>query len=246
MSKIILQNIATSPNDSIDKSQTQATTKDIINEIEDLQDILIADSSKAILVILQGLDASGKDGVSKNVFGKLNPLGLQIAGFKKPTPIEMAHDFLWRVHQQVPAKGKIGIFNRSHYEDVLIQKVHHWVDDATIQNRYKHINHFEQLLEDTNTTVLKFYLHTSSENQLERLTERKENPKKMWKHNDGDWTEREFRTQYIDAYETVFEKCSEAAPWHIIPADKNWYKEYLIAKKVLETLKNLNLKYPTL
>lgn len=246
MADIKLNKIPTTPPKGLDKDATKAKTKMLIDEICQLQDILIASQKRSLLVIIQGLDASGKDGVTKNVFGFLNPIGLSVAAFKKPTPVEMAHDFLWRVHQVVPAKGSIGIFNRSHYEDVLIQRVHKWIDQKTVKQRFEHINNFEHLLEQTGTKILKFYMHVSPIAQLERLEERRLNPEKMWKHNDQDWEERKLWKQYIQAYEDVFKHCSKAAPWHIIPTDSNWYKEYLVALKVRDTLAAMKLTYPTL
>lgn len=246
MGNIKLSKISTRAPKGVDKDATKTKTKIIIDEISALQDILIASGKKSLLVIIQGMDASGKDGVTKNVFGHLNPCGLNVHAFKKPTDDEFAHDFLWRVHQVVPAKGNIAIFNRSHYEDVLIQRVHKWIDEKTVKHRFDAINNFEKLLEQTGTKVLKFYMHVSQESQLERLEERKVNPEKMWKHKDQDWKERELWKEYTKAYEDVFKNCSEAAPWNIIPTDHNWYKEYLVANTVLDTLKSMKLEYPKL
>jgi PPK2 family polyphosphate:nucleotide phosphotransferase len=246
MAAIKLNKIDTRPPKGWDKDTTKIKTQKLIDEIAELQDVLIASQKKAILVILQGMDASGKDGVTKNVFGKLNPIGINVHSFKKPTEYEMAHDFLWRVHQKVPSKGAINIFNRSHYEDVLIQRVHKWIDEKTVKQRFDHINNFEYLLETTGTTVLKFYMHVSPEAQLERLEERKTNRAKMWKHKDQDWEERKLWKQYMQAYEDVFRHCSKSANWHIIPTDSNWYKEYLVAKIIRDALKDMNLEYPLL
>lgn len=246
MSKINLKKINTDSPKGLDKDATKAKTKILVDEICALQDTFIAAQKTSLLVILQGMDASGKDGVTKNVFSKLSPIGLQVHSFKKPTDKEMAHDFLWRVHQVVPAKGEITIFNRSHYEDVLIQRVHKWIDMKTVNQRFDAINHFETLLEQTGTKILKFYMHVSPEIQLERLEERKINPEKMWKHKDQDWEERKLWKEYMKAYEDVFQHCDKAAAWHIIPADQNWYKEYLVAEKVRDTLKQMKLTYPPL
>ncbi len=228
------------------KEQIKKETLKLKFKLEELQNLMYAESKHALLVVLQGMDASGKDGVIKNVFDAVNPMGCRVIAFKKPTELEMKHDFLWRVHQQVPEKGIVHIFNRSHYEDVIIQRVHAWVDDKTIKQRYEHINNFEKLLAETGTTVLKFYLHVSKEEQLERLQERMSDKTKMWKHNDADLKERELWPQYMKAYEDAFLYCSENSAWNIIPADQNWYKEYLIAKKVVETLEVLKMKYPGL
>lgn len=246
MSAIKLTKISTQAPKELDKTVIKEKTQQIIAEIIELQDILIASQNKSLLIILQGMDASGKDGVTKNVFSRLNPIGVNVHSFKKPTPEELSHDFLWRVHQVAPAKGEIKIFNRSHYEDVLIQRVRKWIDEKTVENRFDAINNFEKLLTQTGTTILKFYMHVSPEEQLKRLEERKTNPKKMWKHNDQDWEERKLWEQYIKAYEDIFEKCSKTVEWQIIPTDQNWYKEYLIADKTLDALKKMKLEYPTL
>jgi PPK2 family polyphosphate:nucleotide phosphotransferase len=192
------------------------------------------------------MDASGKDGVVKNVFNTVNPMGCMVYPFKAPSELEMKHDFLWRIHIKVPEKGMIHVFNRSHYEDVLIQRVHHWVDEKKIRQRYDHINNFEKLLKDSGTAILKFYLHISKDEQLKRLKERLSDKTKMWKYNENDLKEREFWNHYMNSYQRVFESCSKYADWHIIPADQNWYKEYLIAKKVVETMEGFNMKFPGL
>ena len=246
MADIKLSKIATRAPKGTDKDATKAKTKLLIDEIKVLQDVLIASGKKSMLVILQGMDASGKDGVTKNVFGGLNPIGIKVHSFKKPTEEEFAHDFLWRVHQVAPAKGEITIFNRSHYEDVLIQRVHKWVDESTIRQRFEQINNFEKMLVDNGTIVLKFYLHVSKEEQLLRLNERLNDATKMWKHNENDILERKYWNQYMKCYEDVFTNCSESVAWNIIPSDQNWYKEYLIAKKIVETLEALNMKFPGL
>ena len=246
MANIKLNKIDTRAPKGTDKDATKAKTKLLVDEIKVLQDVLIAAEKKSLLVVLQGMDASGKDGVTKNVFGSLNPTGLKVHSFKKPTAEEFAHDFLWRVHQVTPAKGEIMIFNRSHYEDVLIQRVHKWIDEKTVKDRFDAINNFEKLLTQTGTVILKFYMHVSPEAQLERLEDRKTNPEKMWKHKDQDWEERKLWKQYMDAYEDVFDNCSKAVDWIIIPTDHNWYKEYLVALKVRDTLKAMKLEYPKL
>ncbi|MCX6197621.1 MAG: polyphosphate kinase [Bacteroidetes bacterium] len=228
------------------KEEIKKETFKLKLRLGDLQNLMYAEGKHALLIALQGMDASGKDGVSKNVFETVNPMGCRVIPFKKPTELEMKHDFLWRIHASVPEKGMIHIFNRSHYEDVLIQRVHNWVDEKTIQQRFEHINNFEKLLLETGTVVLKFYLHVSKEEQLQRLEERLSDKTKMWKHNDADLKEREFWNDYMKAYEDVFEKCSSAVEWNIIPSDQNWYKEYIIAKKVVETLEGLKMKFPGL
>lgn len=229
-----------------DKKETKEKTDKMLAELDELQNLLFAESKHSILVVIQGMDASGKDGVIRNVFGNLNPQGVTVKSFKAPTAEELSHDFLWRVHHAAPPKGMIQIFNRSHYEDILITRVHKWCDDATAKKRMKAINDFEQLLtEHNNTRILKFYLHVSPEEQQERLTERIHDPSKQWKYNEKDFAEAKLWDEYMRMYEDCFEQCSKV-PWTIVPADQNWYKEYLIAETLLNTLKKLKIQYPGL
>ncbi len=246
MGTIELKKISTKAPDHLKKEETKKELENLKEQLEKLQNLMYAESKHSLLVVLQGMDASGKDGTIKNVFQAVNPMGCRVVAFKKPTELEMKHDFLWRVHSQVPELGMIHIFNRSHYEDVLIQRVHKWVDEKTIRNRFVHINNFEKLLTETGTTVLKFYLHVSPEEQLERLEERLSDETKKWKYNENDLRERERWPDYMKAYEDAFDSCHEAAPWQIVPADQNWYKEYVIAKKVVETLEAFKMKFPGL
>jgi PPK2 family polyphosphate:nucleotide phosphotransferase len=246
MKKVKLSTLDTRAPKKFQKETVKKETHKLIFKLEELQNLMYAEGQHALLVILQGMDASGKDGVVKNVFTAVNPMGCRVIPFKKPTELEMGHDFLWRIHQQVPEKGMIHVFNRSHYEDVVIQRVHAWVDEKTIKLRYGHINDFERLLKDTGTIVLKFYLHISKEEQLLRLQERMSDKTKMWKHNDNDLAEREHWNDYMKAYEAAFENCSVNAEWNIIPSDQNWYKEYLVAKKIVDTLEALKMKFPGL
>jgi PPK2 family polyphosphate:nucleotide phosphotransferase len=240
-----LTEISTVSPDNIDKEQAKKKTKKYIEKISDLQKVLYAQGRYSLLVVLQGLDASGKDGLISTVLHGVNPLGCEVVPFKAPTKAELAHDFLWRIHSKTPEKGKICIFNRSHYEDVLVPVVENWIDQSVAEKRYKHINNFESLLKDNNTIILKFYLHISKERQHERLTERKTNPLKFWKHNDDDWDTAKKFDHYQDAYDQVFLHCNQPS-WTIIPSDQNWYKEYLVAKKIKETLESLPLEYPGL
>jgi len=246
MGKIRLKNIPTHAPKKFNKEQCRKELTKLRFWLEELQNLLYAECKHSLLIILQGMDASGKDGAIRNVFDTVNPMGCRVVPFKEPTPLETKHDFLWRVHQQVPEKGMIHVFNRSHYEDVLIQRVHHWVDEKTIRQRYIHINNFEKLLEDTGTSILKFYLHISKKEQLERLEERLKDKTKMYKYNQSDVKERAFWNAYMKAYEVVFDNCSEIVPWNIIPADQNWYKEYVIAKKIVERLESFKMKFPGL
>lgn len=242
---IKLSKISTTAPKSLDKEATKAKTIEIIEEIKELQNVLMASSKRSLLVILQGMDACGKDGAAKNVFSGVNPAGVIVHSFKKPTDEEFAHDFLWRIHKVVPAKGQIVIFNRSHYEDVLIQRVHKWIDEKTVKNRFDAINNFEKLLEQNGTKIIKCYMHISLVGQLKNLEERKVNPKKMWKHKDQDWEERKLWKEYMAAYEDAINNCNKVE-WHIISTDQNWYKEYQIATLVRDALKEMKLEYPKL
>lgn len=246
MKKPDLSSTATKAPSDLDKESTKAGTAKLLAELGELQNLLYAESKHALLVILQGMDASGKDGVIRKVFEPVDPMGCRVVSFKAPTELELKHDFLWRVHQQVPEKGMIHLFNRSHYEDVIIQRVHRWVDEATIAKRFVQINDFEKLLMQNGTVVLKYFLHVSKDEQLERLNERLNDPSKMWKHNDNDLKEREHWKDYMRAYEDAIFNCSKSAEWTIVPADQNWYKEYVIAKSVVSALRGLDMKYPGL
>lgn len=246
MSKIKLKEISTRAPKDWEKQETKEKTAEILKELNELQNLLYAESKHAILVVIQGMDGSGKDGVIRNVFGALNPQGVTVKSFKAPTAEELSHDFLWRVHTATPAKGMIQIFNRSHYEDILITRVHKWCDDSTAKKRMKAINDFENLLADHNSTsILKFYLHVSPEEQQERLTERIHDATKQWKYNEKDFDEAKLWDIYMEMYEDCFENCNEH-PWTIVPSDQNWVKEYIIAKQLRDTLKDLKMQYPGL
>lgn len=241
-----LSGLSTKAPKDLEKKETKERTENLLEELDELQNLLYAEGKHAVLVILQGLDASGKDGAINKVFGRLNPQGVMVKSFKVPTEEELKHDFLWRIHQHAPARGMMQIFNRSHYEDVLVTRVHGWCDEATAQQRFDAINHFEELLTLHNYTVIfKFYLHISPEEQQERFKERLEDPSKQWKYNARDFDEAKLWDQYRQVYEDVFEHCS-VVPWTLVPADQNWYKEYLIAKTVVDALKGLNMSYPQL
>jgi PPK2 family polyphosphate:nucleotide phosphotransferase len=242
---IDLKTISTLPPEDMDKAAIKKLTVEMQQEILQLQTLLLANSKDSVLVILQGMDASGKDGIIRDVFTGLNPTNCSIYSFKKPTDLEFKHDFLWRIHQQVPQKGEIKVFNRSHYEDVLIQKVHQWITQEVCKKRYEDINHFESLLKNNHTHIIKCYLHVSPEKQLERLTERRDLIEEHYKHNENDWKERDHWDAYQDAYHQAFTNCNQT-PWHIIPADKGWYKSYLVAKLLLETLQGLKMDFPSL
>ncbi|XZF15851.1 PPK2 family polyphosphate kinase [Chitinophagaceae bacterium MMS25-I14] len=244
MHKIKLHDIDTRASKSISKSDTKKEFQSILKELDDLQNLLYASGQYSVLVVIQGMDASGKDGLTRDVFTSMNPQGVNVKSYKEPTAEELAHDFLWRIHQNTPGKGMIHVFNRSHYEDVLVTRVHGLIDDKTASKRMHAINNFEDLLAGHNyTQVLKFYLHISPEEQKKRLKERLEVPHKMWKYNANDFKEARLWDKYMKCYEDVFEHCSNI-PWHIIPSDQNWYKSYLVAKKLRDVLKSLHMQYP--
>lgn len=246
MATIKLKEISTRAPKDWDKEETKAKTAGILEKLDELQNLLFAESKHAVLIVLQGMDASGKDGVVRKVLTSMNPQGVNVKSFKAPTAEELSHDFLWRVHAAVPRKGMIQVFNRSHYEDILITRVHKWIDDKTAKKRMKAINDFEQLLQEHNsTTLLKFYLHISPEEQEQRLRERIDNPAKQWKYNEQDFAEAKLWNDYMGAYEDCFENCNDV-PWTIVPADQNWYKEYIIAHSLLKALEKLDMKYPGL
>jgi PPK2 family polyphosphate:nucleotide phosphotransferase len=216
-----------------------------LEKLGKLQNIFYADGSRALLIILQGRDASGKDGVVRTVIGAVNPSGVRISSFKKPTELELAHDYLWRVHQQVPEHGMMGIFNRSHYEDVLVVRVRSLVPEEVWSQRYEQINSFERMLSENGTIILKFFLHVSRDEQKERLRERVEDETKNWKFNAGDLEERDLWDGYTDAYRDALAKCSTSwAPWYVVPADSNKARNYLIARRIVDALESLDLGYP--
>ncbi|MCF8236678.1 MAG: polyphosphate kinase [Saprospiraceae bacterium] len=233
------------PPDSVSKKDIRKKTKHLVKQIGELQHSLYAESKHSILVVLQGMDACGKDGTARTVFGESSAAGVHVYSFKKPTSEEFAHDFLWRVHQQAPRRGAIQIFNRSHYEDILIQRVHRWIDEDRVDKRLSAINAFEDLLQfDNGTVILKFYLHLDQERQREKLQERIDNPRKQWKHNPADWDEHERWDQYMTCYEDILNR--SAIPWYVVPANKEWYRNYVVAQTVYDTLIALNPQLPGL
>lgn len=214
-------------------------------KINALQDILYAQEKHKILLVLQGMDAGGKDGTVKHVFSQCDLLGIRLASFKRPTDEELAHDYLWRVHAQVPKDGEIVVFNRSHYEDVLIVKVHGWITDKECKQRYQHIKDFERMLAETGTTIIKCFLYTSKEEQKERMYERLNEPHKTWKFNPGDLDERALWPDYMEAYEDALRETStKEAPWYVVPADSKKNRNLLISRILLDTLEKLDLEYP--
>jgi PPK2 family polyphosphate:nucleotide phosphotransferase len=214
-------------------------------ELVELQELLYAEAKHAVLIILQAMDTGGKDGVIAHVLGGVNPQGCIVTPFKVPTPEELAHDYLWRVHKVVPAKRMIGIFNRSHYEDVLVVRVHSLVPQETWRPRYEQINQFEKHLVENGVTILKFFLHISKTEQKARLQERIDEPAKRWKFAVGDLNERALWDDYMTAYEDVISLTSTAwAPWYVVPADHNWYRNLVVGRVIVETLRGLNMEYP--
>lgn len=245
MSKIILNKISTRAPKGLSKEKTKEKTAAILTKLGELQNLMYAENQHALLIIIQGMDASGKDGLIKDVFTSMNPQGINVKSWKAPTPEEASHDFLWRIHQHTPAKGMIQIHNRSHYEDVLITRVHRWIDTDVAKQRFEAINHFESLLTNTNTTILKFYLHISHEEQVNRLKERMLAPEKMWKYNENDLKESNLWDTYMKYYNEAFQNCNQV-PWQIIPSDQNWYKNYMVAKTIYDTLTGFKMKFPGL
>lgn len=213
--------------------------------LDELQNALFAESKQSLLVVLQARDAGGKDGTIRRVFSSVNPQGCTVTAFKRPTPIELAHDYLWRVHAAVPPKGMIGIFNRSHYEDVLAVRVHELVPKKVWKSRYDEINEFERTLTNNGVTILKFYLHISKEEQRVRLCDRLTDKSKNWKFEAADLGERDLWDDYSDAYIDVFRKCStKYAPWFLVPADRKHARDYLVLEKIVSTLETMDPKYP--
>jgi PPK2 family polyphosphate:nucleotide phosphotransferase len=217
----------------------------ITKELDTLQELLYAEHRHKILVVLQAMDTGGKDGTIRRVFEGVNPQGVRVASFKVPTPIEMDHDYLWRIHQAMPGCGEMVIFNRSHYEDVLVVRVHELIPPAEWKRRCKQINAFEKMLSEEGTTILKFFLHISPDEQKKRLHDRLKDETKQWKFNPGDLKERQLWKKYTKAYEDVLSLTStEYAPWYVVPSDRKWYRDWVVATTIVDTLKNLDMKYP--
>jgi PPK2 family polyphosphate:nucleotide phosphotransferase len=228
---------------SLTKKEVKEATLALVERLGELQHLIYASGKHSVLIVLQGMDASGKDGAVRNVFAECTISGMQLVSFKKPTEEEFAHDFLWRVHKVAPQKGMFTIYNRSHYEDILIQRVHNWIDDTRRDRRMKSINAFEELLKyDNNTHIFKFYMHISKEEQEIQLQQRIDDPTKRWKHNDGDWQERKHWDEYVDAYEYAINQ--SVIPWYICPVDDRWYRDYFIVKTLVDYFEQLDLAYP--
>lgn len=236
--KIRLSDIDPDPPEGMTKEKAAARFEELNEELFRLQELMWGARTHSVLVVLQGRDAAGKDGAIKHVVGALNPRGVHVVSFGVPTPEEREHDFLWRVHRHAPRLGEFSIFNRSHYEDVLVVRVHDLVPKAVWKERFDHINGFEELLAEHGTILLKFFLHISKKEQEKRLVEREKDPSTAWKLNVNDWKERERWGDYTEAYEDVMERCSTRfAPWHVVPADAKWYRNLVIAEAVVEAMR---------
>jgi PPK2 family polyphosphate:nucleotide phosphotransferase len=245
--KVMLKDYDPADTGGIDKAQAREEMPDLITRLGELQQLLYASQKRALLIVLQGMDTSGKDGTLAHVMGAFNPQGCAVTAFKVPTEEELAHDFLWRIHKVAPARGMVGIFNRSHYEDVLVVRVENLVPKPVWKKRYETINRFEELLNDGGTIIVKLYLHISKEEQRLRLEERRQNPHDYWKFRLGDLKTRAKWDDYVAAYEDALNRCStEYAPWYIIPADKKWYRNLLISHILVETLESLKMEWPPL
>ena len=222
-------------------------SKKLNQKLEQVQELLYAEQKHSVLVVLQALDSGGKDGTIRRVFQGVNPQGVRVASFKAPTPDELNHDFLWRVHKQVPGKGEIVIFNRSHYEDVLVVRVHKLVPKEVLERYYQQINNFERSLYEGGTVIMKFFLHIDADEQKKRLQDRLDDPKKRWKFNTNDLAERKFWSEYMKAYEEALEKTStDWAPWYVVPANHNWFRDLVVSSVLVRTLEKMKMQYPLL
>lgn len=241
---INLDKISTLPTKKINKAEADAEMVKLTEQLTDIQDKLYAQNKYAVLIIMQGMDTAGKDSAVKHVFSGVNPAGCNVKSFKIPTEQESAHHFLWRISKECPAKGMIKIFNRSHYEDMVVPLVNKLLSKNDIEERGHEINVFEKGLLKNNTIIMKFFLNISHEEQLERLAERKTNPSKKWKYQEGDVKDVARHNQFKNAYEFIFEKCASNVNWHVIPADKKWYKNYAILHQIVKTLSHYDIDYP--
>lgn len=229
----------------MEKERALADIAGLRLRLNELQDVLYADRRFGLLVVLQGIDAAGKDGTVKSVFQEVGPLGCNVVSFGVPTAEEAAHDYLWRYHRQAPERGKLMIFNRSYYESVLVERVKELVPKETWKARYDEINRFERFLSDQGTVVMKFFLHISKDEQRERLQERIDNPTKRWKFRAADLDERKAWDAYQEAFQDMVAKCNtDAAPWHVVPGDHKWYRDVVVARALIERLEGLKLRYP--
>lgn len=243
--KVDLGKWDTSDDGGLSKDAGQTRLGTLTKRLEELQEILFADNRHRLLVVLQAMDTGGKDGTIRRVFEGVNPVGVKVASFKRPTDTELAHDYLWRVHPQTPGNGEIVIFNRSHYEDVLVVRVKNLTSPERWGRRFQQIAEFERMLVEEGTTIRKFYLHISKDEQRQRLQERINNPEKRWKFHEGDLEERKLWDDYQEAYAEMLGRTStDQAPWYVVPADRKWYRDLVVATILVETLESLDLRYP--
>ncbi|MES2139684.1 MAG: PPK2 family polyphosphate kinase [Bacteroidota bacterium] len=244
MKKIKLKNIDTQAPQRINKEAYKRKLNKVIEELSDLQHLLYASHSYSLLIIFQGIDTAGKDSTIRQVFSNVNPLGVQATSFKAPVGVELEHDYMWRIFQKLPEKGKIQIFNRSHYEDILVPTIQKSLPNSIIEERYEFINAFEKHLLSNNTIILKFFLHISEEEQKKRIHERLNDPFKKWKYSEDDLKSSEKWKEYQQVYEQILNRCSPELPWIIVPADNKWYRNYIVSSTIVARLKLLNLKFP--
>ncbi|PNY80839.1 polyphosphate kinase 2 family protein [Deinococcus koreensis] len=242
--KVKLEDWKTDDDGGLEEDDAKVLLDELEDQLFDLQERLYAERQQSLLIVLQARDAGGKDGVVKKVVGQFNPNGLKITNFKQPTEDELAHDFLWRIHAHTPGKGMIGVFNRSHYEDVLVTRVYSMIDNKTAKTRLKHIRAFEELLTDNGTRVVKFYLHISPEEQKERLQARLDEPEKNWKFNPGDLKDREHWEAFTEAYQDALSTSTDEAPWYVVPADHKWYRDLVISQVLVSILNDMNPQFP--
>lgn len=236
--KVKLKDIDPNANGGLERKEGEDLLEELGQELAELQELLYAAGTHSLLVVFQGMDTSGKDGVIRAVFNHTSPLGQRIVPFKVPTQLERDHDFLWRVHEHTPEKGMIAVFNRSHYEDVLVQRVHEMVPKSVWSKRFDHINNFERLLTDSNVIVLKYYLHISPDEQEARLLEREREVEKAWKLSAADWVERRSWEKYMTAYEEAIQRCNtQNAPWFVVPANRKWFRNVAVAQSIVKSLR---------
>jgi PPK2 family polyphosphate:nucleotide phosphotransferase len=244
-SKVKLRDIDPAATFGVSRRSAEVRLVKNLERLTVLQYLLYAEAQRAVLVVLQGIDAGGKDGTIRHVMSGMNPQGVSVTAFKVPEGVEKRHDYLWRVHNAVPEWGKIGIFNRSHYEDVLVVRVHGLVPESQWQKRYRQIDEFERMLHENSVTVLKFMLYISKDEQARRFRERLEDRSKNWKFSSDDIKEREYWDQYIDAYQDALRKCStKQAPWYVIPADNKWFRNLAVSQVLVDTLEGMDMKFP--
>lgn len=242
---IELDKINTSAPDGAKKKAMNRELTALHKRLFSLQNVLYAEGRHPILIILQGMDTAGKDGAIRHVFSCVNPMGCNVKSFKAPTEKELKHDFMWRIYPHLPEQGMIQIFNRSHYEDILMPSIQKTLPEKVIEERYDFINCFEKQLQTSGTIILKFFLHISKKEQAGRIEARKKDPHKKWKYDKADDKAAKNWETYQAVYENIIQKCSPEIPWHIVPADQKWYRNYFIANRIVEQLENLNLKYPS-